>query len=82
MLLIGFKLTTNPENTLQAIQKLFQETNADLIIHNQLSEVTFDRHITRLYDSMTQIAEAQTKSDLAHKLVSYLKEKPRHDLNP
>ncbi len=49
--LIGFKMTATKNKNLQtdAVEKLFRHSMADLVVHNDLSEINEDTHMFHIY---------------------------------
>jgi phosphopantothenoylcysteine decarboxylase/phosphopantothenate--cysteine ligase len=69
---IGFKLTNDAskENTVKDVQKLFTESGADFVVHNDLSnrDKTDKQHSFIIYNSLMNPTECSTVSDLAKKI--------------
>jgi len=75
---IGFKLTTsnNPQEQLQAVQKVFSGGDVDLVVHNDWQEIQKSKeHHFGIFNSETElIGRSQGATSLALKLEQWAKE--------
>ncbi len=64
---IGFKLTdeSDPVRREQAVQKLMARGKADLVVHNDLSEIGKDHHMASFYDTQGLVAHTGSKKEMA-----------------
>lgn len=67
--LIGFKLLVgvNPEELIYVARKSLKKNQADLIVANDLNDISKDQHIAYLVDKET-VLQVKTKQDIAQKL--------------
>lgn len=77
--LVAFKMTvTSDENKKQdAVKKLFDNSKADLVVHNDLSEVNWKNgtHTYHIYNSTMQSEQVENKQQLVAQLFGSLLEK-------
>lgn len=68
---VGFKLTkaNNEKDRKFAVQKLFLQSQADFVVSNDLSEITEDQHLFRIYSPKGMVSFGKTKVDMAEKLI-------------
>lgn len=71
--LIGFKLTRTEreQEGISAVQKLYSESTPDLIVWNDLKDITSEKHRTRIFDGNDFIRDLETKKELADFLITY-----------
>ncbi|MCM2282282.1 MAG: bifunctional phosphopantothenoylcysteine decarboxylase/phosphopantothenate--cysteine ligase CoaBC [Bdellovibrionaceae bacterium] len=69
---VGFKLTAGAtkSETHEAVTRI--STNVDLVVHNDLSEVSSARHIATFFDHGKAIGRSETKFEMAEKLERFL----------
>jgi len=74
--IIAFKMTsTSYEQTQQeAIQKIFTNSKANFVVHNDTHDMSPERHAFYLYTHEKKILEVSSKLELAKTLSTYLKE--------
>src|SRR5690606_27962445 len=75
--IIGFKLTVSEDkkNQSDAIQSLFDHSDCDLIVHNDLKEMeSLKEHHFHLYQKNKFLKTVTSKKELAQNLYEYLKE--------
>jgi len=74
--IIAFKMTstTNDEQKKKAIHKLFKNTSADLVIHNDTHEMNKIIHKFYVHNKNSQLSIAENKNDLAKHIEMNLKE--------
>lgn len=75
--LIAFKMTADPALKAQqeAVSKLFSQSHADLVIHNDVNEMTNSAHPYHIYNSAKNLDGSllcQNKAELAQNLSLYL----------
>lgn len=75
-LLVGFKLTesASPQERLDAVYKIF-ESGANLVVQNDLNDITGDKHICKIYSSPQNSVQTNTKQELAETLFRLIKER-------
>jgi phosphopantothenoylcysteine decarboxylase/phosphopantothenate--cysteine ligase len=78
--LIAFKLTKglNDEQALAKVVELFESSQADFVVHNDLAEIALDgeNHRARIFDRDGAVrADVATKADLARALENLIHEK-------
>jgi len=75
---VGFKLTdhADPGGRRTQVQALLDRDVADLVVHNDVSEIDDGRHVTTIYRGHEVVAKAETKERLAHALVGLLEGGP------
>lgn len=68
--LIGFKLTDNPNIDVQLskVNSLFEHSNADIVVHNDLSNINGDNHLFNVFDKSGIKFSASNRSELAIKI--------------
>lgn len=74
-LLIGFKLTKNlsVQDRQEAVSRLLERSGSDLVVSNDLSEISEVFHIAHLHGKNGKLAETKTKQDLGKALVAFVK---------
>jgi len=79
--IVAFKLTNEPDLGERAkhIRKLLDRGTSDLAVHNDLSEITEDRHEAEIWTRRGPIVHTSTKTELAESLLGLLEEKPAED---
>lgn len=72
--LVGFKLTSTTDQFLisKKIESIFEQAQADLVVHNDWSTVKLGSPIFNIYSASRQLVKNITLSDLGNYLVSYL----------
>ncbi len=75
LIVVGFKLTSGaePPEKIAAIKKM--ASNVDLVVHNDLREISTPVHVSTLYEREHTVGVARTKTDLAVKLEHWLQKK-------
>lgn len=76
LFLVGFKLTNNATQELafSKVRSLFEHSHADLIVHNDMSNMKNGKHNTVIYNSEMQVlSEQDTNEALATSLLKLLK---------
>ena len=73
--IIGFKLTKNLpiEERQEAAFRLLERSSCDLVVSNDLSEISETMHVANLYGKNGKIAESKTKPELGKALVAFVK---------
>jgi phosphopantothenoylcysteine synthetase/decarboxylase len=73
---IAFKLTKNGSRELikEKVNSIFKGGEVDFIVHNDLTSITKDSHITTIYDAKGSILTGKTKRDLGENLKKILLE--------
>lgn len=72
MILVGFKLTVNAkaEARMQALRKIFEQSKADFIVANDLSEISREKHLSLIYNQKLEcLFKGNSKQDLARNLL-------------
>ena len=71
---VGFKLTDveNPAKRTAKVQALLQRGVADYVVHNDINEISNDKHIATVYSPHGVVAETRTKNELAEALCGLL----------
>ncbi len=73
--IIAFKLTSNA-NSIEIstkVNKVF-ESDVDLVIHNDLSEISLEKHIGKVFDSpQSLIGEFETKDELCDEILKFVR---------
>jgi phosphopantothenoylcysteine decarboxylase/phosphopantothenate--cysteine ligase len=64
---VGFKLTNEPDPVLreERVRALLGRGTTDLVVHNDLSEITSDRHAAQIWNPLGPLARTETKEELA-----------------
>jgi phosphopantothenoylcysteine synthetase/decarboxylase len=77
-LVVGFKLTNDPdpENRVRRVRSLLSRGTADLVVHNDLHEITPDRHTAEIWGPDGPFARTTTKEELAETLFGLLQRGP------
>ncbi|MBN2658559.1 MAG: NAD-dependent epimerase/dehydratase family protein [Spirochaetales bacterium] len=78
LLVVGFKLTDTDsvEEMESAVKKQLEEGHVDLVVHNNLRDITAAKHPARIYVSNGSLLyRTETKEELAEKLFQLMKEK-------
>lgn len=72
---VGFKLTNNPDPATQRgkIQALLDRGTTDLVVHNDLAQITADRHPAEVWSPQGPLAQTETKEKLADVLFDLLR---------
>ena len=72
---VGFKLTSQADNehVEKAVQKLLAD-QVDLVVHNDLSEISHQRHVFHVYDGKNPQIQQEGVTHLAQHLYQYLVE--------
>jgi phosphopantothenoylcysteine decarboxylase/phosphopantothenate--cysteine ligase len=75
--LIGFKMTANEDRTqcLKAVEKVFQKSNPDLVVHNDMSEMSWKtgKHLFHIYQNpQTAPVDCSSKEDFCLKLSRWI----------
>ncbi|MGD9252843.1 MAG: phosphopantothenoylcysteine decarboxylase [Holophagae bacterium] len=73
---VGFKLTndTDPDSRLEQVEKLRARGVADLVVHNDASEINGSRHVATIYAEEGAVVRTDTKEELAAELYRLLAE--------
>lgn len=73
---VGFKLTddADPEVRRAQVHGLIDRGVADLVVHNDVSEIDGGRHVATIYRGPKVVAKTETKERLADVLVQLLEE--------
>ena len=71
---VGFKLTDDPDPTEREsqIRRLLDRGSADLVVHNDLSEITDANHRAEIWQGSGRLARTDTKEELADQLFRLL----------
>ncbi len=74
MRIIAFKLTkeSDSDSRREAVDRLMRRARPDLIVHNDLSEISEERHTASLFDANSLLARTDTKEELAHRLWEWI----------
>jgi phosphopantothenoylcysteine synthetase/decarboxylase len=74
---VGFKLTndTDPDSRLEQVEKLRARGVADLVVHNDASEINGSRHVATIYAEQGAVVRTDTKQELAAELYRLLAER-------
>lgn len=74
--LVAFKLTKNADNELikEKVNTLFQGNKVDFVVHNDLTSIDKNSHISTIYNRNGIIKSCTTKEELAAALIKILKE--------
>jgi phosphopantothenoylcysteine decarboxylase/phosphopantothenate--cysteine ligase len=75
--IVAFKLTCEPDPGARAqqVERLIDRSACDLIVQNDLSEITDHRHPAEIWTAKGPIVRTSTKPELAETLVGLLEEK-------
>jgi phosphopantothenoylcysteine synthetase/decarboxylase len=67
LLIVGFKLTDNaePKARTAQVQTLLERGVADIVVHNDNSEISTEQHVATIYSAGGVITRTQTKKELA-----------------
>ncbi len=73
---VGFKLTSGADAgaASDAVQRLFSNGSSDLVVHNDLSEISAERHSFELHRPDGRRQAAADHTELAHQLAEFLGE--------
>lgn len=73
---VGFKLTNDPDPATQEekIRALLARGTTDLVVHNDLSEITSERHPAEVWSPLGPLARTETKEELADVLFDLLRD--------
>lgn len=71
---VGFKLTdgTDPGARVEKVNALLERGVADLVVHNDINEISGDRHVATVYSPRGELATTRTKTELADALCGLL----------
>lgn len=74
--IVGFKLTNEPDPGERArdVERLIDRSASDLIVHNDVSEITEDRHAAEVWTRLGPIVRTSTKTELAEALLGLLED--------
>ena len=74
VLLVGFKLTddADPARWEQAVEKLLDRGQVDLVVHNDVRHITADRHAASFYDRKGLVTQTMSKQEMAEALWNLL----------
>lgn len=74
--IVGFKLTNEPDPGERArhVKRLIDRSDSDLIVHNDASEITGDRHTAEVWTRRGPIVRTSTKTELAEALLGLLED--------
>ncbi|MEX1311169.1 MAG: phosphopantothenoylcysteine decarboxylase [Candidatus Sulfomarinibacteraceae bacterium] len=74
--IVGFKLTNEPDPGERArdVERLIDRSASDLIVHNDVSEITGDRHAAEVWTRRGPIVRTSTKTELAEALLGLLED--------
>lgn len=72
--IIAFKLTHEQDSDLrhQAVETLMQRAQSDLIVHNDLSEISRERHLASFFDPAGLLFRTTNKPEMAEKLWEWM----------
>ncbi|MCW8924953.1 MAG: hypothetical protein OQJ84_01755 [Xanthomonadales bacterium] len=72
--IVGFKLTDEPETAarLTQVQSLLERGVADLVVHNDINEISRQQHIATVYSADGELLITRTKKQLAGALFGLL----------
>mgnify|MGYP001820205666 FL=1 len=72
--IIGFKLTDDPEpaSRNRQVRSLLDRGTVDLVVHNDVSGMSADRHEAAIWDHEGPIARTHTKHELAEALYNHV----------
>ena len=75
MIVVGFKLTKNGSASLikNKIDNLFKDNSIDYVVHNDLKDITENRHLSTFYKNNKLFKECSTKSQMAETLLEIFK---------
>lgn len=75
--LIGFKLTKNGTKELinNKIESLFKNGSVDYVVHNDLTQINGDQHLSTIYSRGNILFHSTTKRELGQNLLNIFKEK-------
>ncbi len=75
---VGFKLTNTPDAAVRVaeIRALLDRGTTDLVVHNDLSEITAERHPAEIWTHHGPFARTATKTELAEVLFGLLQPRP------
>jgi len=73
---VGFKLTNTPDPAVRAskVRALLARGSTDLVVHNDLGDITATRHPAEIWTAHGPIVRTATKSELAFALFDLLRE--------
>jgi phosphopantothenoylcysteine synthetase/decarboxylase len=74
ILVVGFKLTNDSDREIRETQlrALLDREVADLVVHNDLGEITAKRHTAEIWDRDRRLTRTETKAELATALLELL----------
>jgi phosphopantothenoylcysteine synthetase/decarboxylase len=75
---VGFKLTSEPDRGERShkVEGLIGRSSSDLIVHNDLSEITDHGHAAEVWTRQGPIVRTSTKAELAEVLLGLLENEP------
>lgn len=70
IVVVGFKLTNDSDPGVRALQvrALLDRGVADLVVHNDLGEISVDRHVAAIHDREGILVRTETRQQLAREL--------------
>ncbi len=77
LVVIGFKLTSDADNEeiLNVVRKQMLDSKTDYCVHNDLTEIQNNKHLTRIFDSNCEVISVNTnKLELAQSIHELLTE--------
>lgn len=79
--IIAFKLTHEPDSGERSkkVRALLDRGTSDLVVHNDLAEITDDRHPAEIWTRKGPIVRATTKTELAEALLGLLESRLDND---
>lgn len=74
--IVGFKLTSEPDPGKRAhhVERLIVRSGSDLIVHNDVSGITDDRHAAEVWTRDGPFVRTSTKTELAETLLGLLEQ--------
>lgn len=70
IIIVGFKLTSN--GTAKEIATKIEKIKADIVVHNDTSQIKKSKHIFNIYKSAKKISKAENPKELAKRLSKIL----------
>lgn len=79
--IVAFKLTNEPDSGKRSrqVRALLDRGTSDLVVHNDLAEITDDRHPAEIWTRKGPIVRTTTKTELAQALLGLLTTDPDRD---
>jgi phosphopantothenoylcysteine synthetase/decarboxylase len=76
VVVVGFKLTNHPDPGVRArkVRALLDRGVADFVVHNDLGEISTDRHVATIHDREGVLVRTETRQQLARELERLLKD--------